>query len=488
MVSSRVLRALFGAAMVVSVLGLVPASASARGAPESFADLAKMLLPAVVNISTTSVVSGRGGGQQELPQFPPGSPFEDFFRDFFDRNRPQQQQQRRATSLGSGFIIDPKGVVVTNNHVIQDAEEITVILQDDTRLTATVVGRDPKTDLAVLKVETKQVLPFVKFGNSDEARVGDWVVAIGNPYGLGGTVTAGIVSARGRNINSGPYDDFIQTDAAINRGNSGGPLFNMTGEVVGINTAIFSPTGASIGIGFAVPTSTAKAVIDQIQKYGRARRGWLGVRIQRVTDEIAENLKLGKTTGALVASITDGSPADKGKLKSGDVILKFDNKEVSNMNALPRIVAETEIGREVDVEYWREGKRDKTKVAVGELQEDQVASAAESSADTPGPKGEELAIKGMGFSVAALDSSARQRFRLKEQTKGVVISNVEQDGPAAEKGLRPGDVIVEISQEEVSSPGDVRKKVDEARERGRKSILLLVEGQGGLRFVALQVS
>jgi serine protease Do len=484
MLSNRVVRAFARAAIVISVLGVLPATASARSAPESFADLAKVLLPAVVNISTTSVVASRGA--QEIPQFPPGSPFEEFFRDFFDRNRPQQQQ-RRATSLGSGFIIDPQGIVITNNHVIQDAEEIAVILQDDTRLNATVIGRDPKTDLAVLKVETKQALPFVKFGSSEELRVGDWVLAIGNPYGLGGSVTAGIVSARGRNIGSGPYDDFIQTDAAINRGNSGGPLFNMSGEVIGINTAIFSQTGGSIGIGFAVPTSTAKSVIDQLQKFGKARRGWLGVRIQRVTDEIAENLRLGKTTGALVASISDGSPAEKGKLKSGDVILKFDNKEVTNMQALPRIVAETEIGREVDVEYWRDGKREKTKIAVGELQEE-VASATDTGADTPsGERGEDLAIKGLGFAVAQLDSKARQRFKLKEQVKGVVITNVEPDSPAAEKGLRPGDVIVEISQEEVSAPGDVRKKVDEARERGRKSILLLVEGQSGLRFVALQI-
>ncbi len=459
----------------------------ARGTPESFADLSKALLPAVVNISTTSVVAAGRGGAAELPQLPPGSPFEEFFRDFFDRSRPQgQQQQRRATSLGSGFIIDPKGIVVTNNHVIDGAEEITVILQDDTRLIATVLGRDPKTDLAVLKVESKQALPSVKFGDSETARVGDWVLAIGNPFGFGGSVTAGIVSARGRNIQSGPYDDFIQTDAAINRGNSGGPLFNMNGEVVGINTAIYSPTGASIGIGFAVPTSTAKNVIDQLQKFGKARRGWLGVRIQRVTDEIAESLRLGKAQGALIASVTDGSPAEKAKIKSGDVVLKFDNKDVTNMTTLPRLVAETEIGRDVDVEYWRDGKREKTKVNVGELQEE-VASLNDSGSDTPGDKGEELAIKGLGLSVATLDGKARTKYKLKDTTKGVLITTVETDGVAAEKGLKPGDVIVEISQEEVHAPADVKKKVDEARERNRKSVLLLVEGQGGLRFVALQI-
>jgi serine protease Do len=323
-------------------------------------------------------------------------------------------------------------------------------------------------------------------GDSETARVGDWVLAIGNPFGFGGSVTAGIVSARGRNINSGPYDDFIQTDAAINRGNSGGPLFNMNGDVVGINTAIYSPTGASIGIGFAVPTSTAKNVIDQLQKFGKAKRGWLGVRIQKVTDEIAESLRLGKVQGALIASVTDGSPAEKAKIKSGDVVLRFDNKDVTDMRTLPRLVAETEIGRDVDVEYWRDGKREKTKVNVGELQEE-VASLNEQGSDTPGDRGEELAIKGLGLSVATLDGKARAKYKLKETTKGVLIAAVEPDGVAAEKGLKPGDVIVEISQEEVRAPGDVRKKVDEARERNRKSVLLLVEGQGGLRFVALQI-
>jgi len=471
------------ASFFLVAVGAVSIPVDARGTPESFADLSKVLLPAVVNISTTSVIAGRGTA--ELPQLPPGSPFEEFFRDFFDRSRPQQQQ-RRATSLGSGFIIDPKGIVVTNNHVIQDAEEISVILHDDTRLTATVVGRDTKTDLAVLKVESKQPLPSVKFGDSGSLRVGDWVLAIGNPFGFGGSVTAGIVSARGRDIKSGPYDDFIQTDAAINRGNSGGPLFNMAGEVVGINTAIYSPTGASIGIGFAVPTSTARGVIEQLQKYGKTRRGWLGVRIQKVTDEIADSLRLGKAHGALIASVTEGSPAEKAKIKSGDVVLKFDGKEVTDMRTLPRLVAETEIGRDVEVEYWRDGKREKTKVNVGELQEE-VASATDSGADTQGDRGEELAIKDLGLSVATLDGNARSKFKLKDSTKGVLITSVEPDGVAAEKGLKPGDVIVEISQEEVSAPAEVRKKVDEARERNRKSVLLLIEGQGGLRFVALQI-
>ena len=287
---------------------LVTSSAHSRVAGESFADLAQKLLPSVVNISTTSVIKDPSVSPQ-IPQFPPGSPFEEFFRDFLERNKPQEQ--RRSTSLGSGFIIEKSGVVITNNHVIQDAQEIKVILQDNTTLTAKLIGRDPKTDIAVLKVNSEKDLPSVSFGNSDQLRVGDWVVAIGNPFGLGGTVTAGIVSARGRNINSGPYDDFIQTDASINRGNSGGPLFNMRGEVVGINSAILSTTGGSVGIGFSIPTSTAKGVIDQLRRYGRTRRGWLGVRIQQVTSEIGESLGLNKASGALVAEVTEGVPRKK---------------------------------------------------------------------------------------------------------------------------------------------------------------------------------
>ncbi|MBT4115443.1 MAG: Do family serine endopeptidase [Rhodospirillaceae bacterium] len=469
------------------VLGLMAftATSEARGAPDSFADLAQRLLPAVVNISTTSVVTGNRG-QQQLPQFPPGSPFEDFFKDFFDRNQPQQRQ-RRATSLGSGFIIDGAGTIITNNHVIQDAEEITVILHDDTRLKATLVGRDPKTDIAVLKVTPKSPLSSVKFGNSNTLRVGDWVVAIGNPFGLGGSVTAGIVSARGRNINSGPYDDFIQTDASINRGNSGGPLFNLDGDVVGINTAIFSPTGGSVGIGFSIPSSTAKGVIDQLRSFGRTRRGWLGVRIQQVTDEIAESLGLDKARGALVASVTEGSPAESGAIKSGDIILTFNGKPVSEMKNLPRIVAGTEIGKQVKVEVWRDRKLVVTELAVGELKEEQVASRPTKDEEETG-KPEELLVAGLGLSVARLNSSLRKKFKLKDNAHGVVVVKVEEGGGAQAKGIRPGDVIVEISQDDVRAPKDVVARVKKAQEDGRKSVLMLVEGQSGLRFVALQLA
>jgi serine protease Do len=464
---------------------LVASSVSARSAPDSFADLAEKLLPAVVNISTTATTKQGAGKAPELPQFPPGSQFEEFFKDFFDRNRPQQQ--RKSTSLGSGFIIDKKGIVITNNHVIQDADEITVILHNNETLKAEVIGRDPKTDIAVLRVKPKKDLPSVKLGDSDKMRVGDWVVAIGNPFGLGGTVTAGIVSARGRNINSGPYDDFIQTDASINRGNSGGPLFNLAGEVIGINTAIFSPSGGSIGIGFSIPSRIANNIINQLVKYGKTRRGWLGVRIQKVTDEIAESLGLKKSEGALVASVTENSPAAKGNIKAGDVILKFNNQPVKEMRNLPKIVAETDIDKKVDVELWRDGKKVMTKVSVGELDEEQVVKKSTKPGDG-GAKEEELKIETLGLSVGSLTEGTRKRFNLQKKAKGVVIVAVDKDGAAAEKAIKAGDVIVEVSQNEVSSPSEVKKRVNDAKSSGRKSVLLLIEGQAGLRFVALRLT
>ena len=325
--------------LVSVVLILSSFLAEARSAPKSFADLAEKLLPAVVNISTTSVVKQNAGKKPELPQFPPGSPFEDFFREFFDKNNPKQQ--RKSTSLGSGFIIDSKGLVITNNHVIQGADEISVVLQNNETLKAEVVGRDVKTDIAVLRVQPKKDLPYVRMGNSDEIRVGDWVVAIGNPFGLGGTVTAGIVSARGRNINSGPYDDFIQTDAPINRGNSGGPLFNLDGSVIGINSMIISQTGGSVGLGFSIPSSTAKLIVNQIISFGQAKRGWLGVQIQDLTPEFSESLGYDSTDGAFVASVQPDSPAEKSNIQAGDIIMEFNGKKISSFKDLPKVVAET---------------------------------------------------------------------------------------------------------------------------------------------------
>ncbi len=470
------------AVLLAFALIMGSSAAQAETAPDSFADLAQKLLPSVVNISTTQVIEGRRG--MELPKLPPGSPFEDFFKEFFDRNQPEQRS-RRGTALGSGFIVDAKGYIVTNNHVIQEADEITVILHDDTRLKAELVGRDTKTDLAVLKVKPTVKLSAVEFGDSDSARVGDWVMAIGNPFGLGGTVTAGIISARGRDINAGPYDDFIQTDASINRGNSGGPMFNLKGKLIGINTAIFSPSGGSVGIGFAIPSSTAKPVIRQLIKHGQVLRGWLGVHIQAVTEEIAETLGLKDAAGALVASVIPGGPAEKAKIKAGDVILEFNDQKVTEMRRLPRIVAETEIGKTVEIEVWRNSKKVTLEAIIEELDD----SGTEVAAKTGGPKaGKESTVDELGLRLSPMTAKVKNKYSLDKDAKGVVVTKVDENGPAAEKGIRPGDVIVEISQTEVAQPADIAKKVAEAKKAGRKSVLLLLEGQGGLRFVAVRIA
>ncbi len=467
-------------ALLAVIVLVVPNAALSQTAPESFADLAERLLPAVVNISTTQVTREGKKRGPEIPQFPPGSPFEEFFRDFLERNRPDAPP-RRVTSLGSGFVIDKTGYVVTNNHVIEEADEITVILQDDTNLKAKIVGRDAKTDLALLKVEPKKPLTALKFGNSDIVRVGDWVIAIGNPFGLGGTVTAGIISARARDIRSGPYDDYLQTDASINRGNSGGPMFNLKGEVIGVNTAIFSPSGGSVGIGFAIPSALAKNVIDQLRKHGRTRRGWLGVRIQSVTEEIAESLSLDKAEGALVAGVTEDGPAEKAGIEAGDVILRFDGKSVTVMRKLPRIVAETPIDKDVDVEIWRKGAKKIVKVAIGELKEsaDKKSSPPESS--------QKDTIKLLGLTLSSITPKLRQRYKLKENTQGVIITAVDDPSPAKKKGLRVGDVILEISQDKVTAPAEVQAKVKTARSAKRKSVLLLIERQNDQRFVVLPI-
>ncbi len=471
-------------AALLSLALLVPWPAAAREAPETFADLAEQLLPSVVNISTTQVVER--GQRPQIPQAPPGSPFEDFFREFFDRNQPENAPRRRATSLGSGFIIDSRGFVVTNNHVIADADEVNVILADDTRHEATIVGRDPKTDLALLKIETGRELRAVTWGDSSHARVGEWVVAIGNPFGLGGSATAGIISARQRDINAGPYDSFLQTDASINRGNSGGPLFNMDGEVIGVNTAIFSPSGGSVGIGFSIPSEIAGRVISQLRDFGRTKRGWLGVRIQSVTDEIAESLGLNEAAGALIASVSPEGPADLGKIEAGDVVLSFNGQPIEEMRDLPRVVADTDIGRSVPVEVWRRGEVQVLSVEVGELDEEQpvLASATTGLEDEEPEVG---AVDALGLSLSSITTASRTDFELSEDIQGVLIIDVAADSAAAEKGLRPGDVILEVSQEEVSTPAQVAAKVQEAEQADRRSVLLLVNRDGELRFVAVRV-
>lgn len=473
------------AALMVAFLAAMPAAeAYARAAPESFANLAETLLPSVVNISSTQVIQGQGQPGVELPQLPPGSPFEDLFRDFLERMRPEQQAPRQATSLGSGFIIDADGYVVTNYHVIAEAEEITVILQDNTRLAAKVVGRDKLTDLALLKVEAGRKLPALEWGDSEKTRVGDWVLAIGNPFGLGGTVTAGIISARARNINVGPYDDFIQTDASINRGNSGGPMFDMDGRVIGINTAIFSPSGGSIGIGFAVPSAMARTVIDQLRTHGRTRRGWLGVRIDVVTEEIAESLGMKKARGALVRSLIDDTA--KNKIRPGDVIVSVEGQSVEEMTDLPRIIAAVPPGKEIKITVYRKGAEKEVTVKLGEreLAEKEREAQAESKAEEGKPKATGATL---GMKLAPMSDTLRERFELKEDTEGVVIVDVVPNGPASEKRLRPGDVIVEVSQERVRVPADVVKRVDAARKAGRKSVFLLVERQGNPQFFVVRV-
>ena len=486
------------AALLASVLAFpaaMPQPALARAAPDSFADLAANLLPSVVNISSSQAArqtADRGG--PDMPVFPPGSPFEQFFKDFLDRNKPGQRRGEpnphrgpgappggRAVSLGSGFIIDPTGYIVTNNHVIDGADEITVTMTDNTTLKAKLVGKDDRVDLALLKVESDKPLKAVSFGDSDTERVGDWVLAIGNPFGLGGSVTAGIVSARGRDIRQGPYDDFIQTDASINRGNSGGPLFNMNGEVIGINTAIYSPSGGSVGIGFSVPSNLAKSVVMQLREYGHARRGWLGVRIQQVTPDIAESLGLNKAAGALVAGVNDGGPADKAAIHSGDIILKFDGHEVDDMRALPRIVAETGVGKTVPVVVWRDGKEMTLQAPVGELP-DEVQQASVETGKSPGPQ-KSPEISGLGARVAPINDELRDQFKLGADQKGVVVTDVSPDGPAAARGLKPGDVIVEVQQEPVNSADDVTKQLQKYRKQNRKTVLMLIQSGEGMRWV-----
>jgi len=465
------------AALLAAVLALLAASAAqARSAPDSFADLVEKLLPTVVNIQTRQTIEG---GQAEQ--------FEEFFKEFFERRGEGGEpppQRRRGSSLGSGFIIEPSGYIVTNHHVIADADEVEVVLSDGTSLEATIVGSDKDTDLALLKVEAKGSLPATTWGDSDATRIGDWVVAIGNPFGLGGTVTAGIVSARSRDINAGRYDNFIQTDAAINKGNSGGPMFNMQGQVIGINTAIFSPSGGSVGIGFATPSSMAKNIIAQLREHGEVRRGWLGVRIQNVTDELAEGLRLDRPRGALVAAVTEGGPAAEAGIEQGDVILQFNGREVPEMRRLPAMVAETPVGSTVDVVIWRRDGEKKVRVRVGELEVEQVAATAPT--ETP-PATTPRDMESLGLALGTITPELRARFSLDESTKGVVITDVKEGSASAEKGLKAGDVIVEVDQEEVSTPAEVVEKVEKAKSEGYRVVTLLVFRQGDFQWVAVRI-
>jgi serine protease Do len=455
--------------------------------PRTVAPLARALSKAVVNISTlhrrrAPVISPHG----------PKGPFDEDFRKFFERRgerkTPSPHRGRRPAALGSGFIIDPKGIVVTNNHVIEGADEIFVVLQDGTRLKARLRGRDPKTDLAVLEVSSEKPLPYVVFGDSDTAEVGDWVMAIGNPFGLGGSVTLGIISARNRDINAGPYDDFIQTDAAINKGNSGGPLFNMRGEVIGVNSAILSPTGGSVGIGFSIPSNLARKVVAQLIEFGETRRGWLGVRIQTITEDLAAGLGLDRPRGALVADVTKGGPADKAGIKPRDVIIAFDGVEIKRMRDLPRIVAETPVGKEVVVRILRDGREMEVKVTLGRLEEGEKLMAAQEKAEKEKAAETEL----LGMKLAPLDETRRKALKIPDKVReGVVVLDVTPGSDAEKKGLAPGDVITEAGGRKVTTPKDIAARVEAYRRKGRKAIEMLLLRKASdyePRFVAIWIA
>jgi len=446
-----------------------------------FADLAEKLTPAVVNISTSQTV------EQRRSRGPGQPPFDRFFEEFFNQRRGGgKAPSQKVSSLGSGFVVDPKGIIITNNHVIEEADEITVTFSDGSKLDAELIGRDPKTDLAVLKVSSKKRLPYVPLGDSDKARVGDWVIAIGNPFGLGGSLSAGVISAINRDINAGPYDSFIQTDAAINRGNSGGPLFNMKGEVIGVNSAIISPSGGSVGIGFSIPSNLAKTVTAQLQNFGETRRGWLGVRIQQVTDELADGLSLGAARGALVSEISPDGPAEKGGVKVGDVIVKFDGKPVPTMRDLPRIVAETKIDKPVQVEVIRRGKSRMLKIVTGRLEEASTKPAVEERPQEKARTTDDVSY--LGITVQSLSRENRQRFGLADDVIGAVIIDVTRNSAAFEAGIRPGDVVSEIDQKQVGSAKAAVDALKAAKKSGRNSVLAFIRSGETVRFIAIPLS
>tara|TARA_Y100000590_G_scaffold287959_1_gene324223 strand:+ start:390 stop:1718 length:1329 start_codon:yes stop_codon:yes gene_type:complete len=440
--------------------------------PDSFADLAEKLMPSVVNISTTQTITT---STNPFPfQFPPGSPFEDMFKEF------GTPQTRKASALGSGFIIDANGIVITNNHVIKGAEDIIVRVNGDKEFKAKVIGSDPLSDIAVLKIDTDQKFKTVKFGDSDKARIGDWVLAIGNPFGLGGTVTSGIISARNRSIGLARYEDFIQTDASINQGNSGGPLFNMDGDVIGINTAILGQSG-SIGIGFAIPSNSAKRVIDQLIEFGETKRGWLGVRIQYVSEEIAEVEKLDKARGALVVSVAEGSPSDKAGIKSGDIIIEFDGKLINEMKELPMIVAQTDVGKKVDVKIWRNKKEVTKKITLGRLETSEDFKAEGKAKET-----KTVLIEGLKIEVRILNDQDIKARNLPINTTGVLITKIESDSPI--NYLNVGNIIIEAQKKNIKTPGELNNIIKAALKRNEKTILIAIyNNQNQRRYIGVKL-
>jgi serine protease Do len=471
------------AVATVTALGLVFAQpAIARDMPDSFANLVDELMPTVVNITTTQNVPQQGPRLRDMPQLPPGSPFEELFKEFFDRRGGEEQQRRRGTSLGSGFIVDGDGYILTNNHVIQGAEDITVILRDETQLKAKLIGSDSRVDVAVLKVEPpgKKPLPAVKFGDSDGVRVGDWVIAIGNPFGLGHSVTAGIISARGRAL-SDSLDDYLQTDA----------VFNAAGEVIGVNTAIYSPSGTNAGLAFSIPANLVRQIADQLREFGRVRRGWVGVSYQSVTEDIADSFGLDKARGVLVANVVADGPAAKAGIKRNDIILSFAGQDVVDLRRFPRLVANARVGSTVDVTIWRQGKEQTLKLRIGEQDEPekQNVSAQGGSRKPGGPDQPVIStIEQLGLTLQKVSDQLREKYGLSDNAKGVVITKVMPNSPAADKQLQAGDVILEVDQKPVATPQEVGDIVAKLQSQKKRSVLLFVERQGDPRFAALRLT
>ncbi|MEZ5831156.1 MAG: DegQ family serine endoprotease [Dongiaceae bacterium] len=473
-----------GGIAAITILGAAVAAPSYAGpVPDSFADLAAKVSPAVVNVSSTHVMQGQQGqGVGPMPfDFPQGSPFEQFFKQFQDR---QKEHPRKVTSLGSGFIIDTDGYIVTNNHVIDSAKDIQVTLTDGTEYPAKLIGNDPKTDLALLKVDAKKSLPYVSFGDSDKMRIGDWVMAVGNPFGLGGTVTAGIVSARGRDIHEGPYDDFLQIDAAINQGNSGGPTFSTDGTVIGINTAIFSPSGGSVGIGFAIPSNLAKPIIAELKQQGHIDRGWLGVSIQELTPDLTQGMGLSSDKGALIASVQPDSPAAQAGIKTGDVVVGFGDHEVNSPKDLSRVVADTQNGATVQVKVWRNGSVQTIPVKIGKMKDEVASNDTSGSSDQPDASG---TVAQLGATLAPVNDTTRQQFGLADDAQGVVVADLNQDSALADQGVRPGDVIERINDHKVTNPSDVAAALHDARADNRSVVVMLIARDGNDHFVAVQI-
>lgn len=448
-----------------------------------FADLIEQVSPAVVHVAVSGVVNTRS----QVPQFnfPEGSPFEDFFEQFRNQQPNQSPQQSRPLGIGSGFIISADGYVVTNNHVISDADEIVVTLTDGEEYLAELKGTDSKTDLALLKLSNVNDLPYVTFGDADKSRVGDWVLAIGNPFGLGGSASTGIISARGRDINSGPYDDYIQVDAAINRGNSGGPLFNLQGEVIGINTAIYSPNGGSVGIGFSIPSNLAENVISQLKESGSVERAWIGVEIQSIDDELAEGFDRDNDKGALIASVVPGKPADKAGIQAGDIILSFDGKDIDEMRDLPKIVAQSAVGERYKVGIWRNGKNRTLTIETDRFPDDNAVASLVTPRSSSEPESTENAF---GATLSELDDDLRSQFDISDDIEGVLVVDVNQDGLAAQNGVRRGDVITSVNNANVEEPEDIQDEIEDAIKDGKDKIVVLLQRNTGSRFIPFNLA